>query len=439
MQQEQAPLHSVYLARIMEGSIAQRRPIDKIPPELLLLVFEEYCRSMAPLEPSTSNECRITHICRFWRMLSIDLSTLWARLNVSVKTPISILSIYLQRSNNLTLDIEVDLRHDPEDKAIRTHATKLWEIIKSTAYRWRRLNIHIGPHDATSVAEELRQLAAPFLEDIRMTCYVPIDGLTQMFKGCTPALTSLRLWDVSLQQFTPSLANLTRLHLASTSPMKISAFRELVSQMIKLEELTLRSRVVEGWPVYPEADDIITLPSLTTLKLSDRRWPLFVPLLSIFAPNLTSLSLYDLVGHDLPDTLMEHYILEQYPSVRNLTLKGKSSFIDEVSFAQLARMFPAVDHFALLDVNSLFTTETCHTLHEPALWPKLRTLSMIPMAPESVLCSLISVRGASAKHSGLNKLVGPMPIQFKRMEWISQRVLFEECHDSVSGVGQLHK
>ncbi len=61
------------------------------------------------------------------------------------------------------------------------------------------------------------------------------------------------------------------------------------------------------------------------------------------------------------------------------------------------------------------------------------------MAPESVLCSLISVRGASAKHSGLNKLVGPVPIQFKRMEWISQRVLFEECHDSVSGVGQLHK
>ncbi len=149
--------------------------------------------------------------------------------------------------------------------------------------------------------------------------------------------------------FTPSLANLTRLHLTSTSPMKISAFRELVSQMIKLEELTLRSRVVEGWPVYPEADDIITLPSLTTLKLSDRRWPLFVPLLSIFAPNLTSLSLYDLVGHDLPDTLMEHYILEQYPSVRNLTLKGKSSFIDEVSFAQLARMFRRwiTSHFSM--------------------------------------------------------------------------------------------
>ncbi len=131
----QAPLHSVYLARIMEGSVAQRRAIDKIPPEILLLVFEEYCHSMAPLEPSTSNECRITYICRFWRMLSINLSTLWARLNVSVKTPISVLSIYLQRSNSLTLDIEVDLRHDPEDKAVRTHAAKLWEIIKSTAYR----------------------------------------------------------------------------------------------------------------------------------------------------------------------------------------------------------------------------------------------------------------------------------------------------------------
>lgn len=419
----------------MEGSIAQRRPIDKIPPEILLLVFEEFCRSMAPLEPSTSNECRITHICRFWRLLSLNFPTLWAKLNVSIKTPTSILSVYVQRSNSLALDMEVDLRHDPEDRAMRTHAMELWEIIKSTAYRWRRLNIHIGPHDATSVAEELRQVATPILEDIRMTCDVPIESPTQMFKGWTPALKSLRLWDVPLQQFVPSLANLTRLHLASTSPMKVSVFRELMSQMVKLEELTLRSRVVEGWPVYPEAEDIITLPSLTTLKLSDRRWPLFVPLLSIFAPILNSLSLYDLVGHDLPDTFMEHCILEQYPSVRNLTLKGKSSFIDEISFGQLARMFPAVDHFALLDVDCLFATESCHTLHEPALWPKLRTLSMIPMAPESVLCSLISVRGASAKQSGLNKLVGPMPIQFKRMEWISQHVLFEECHDSASGVG----
>jgi len=72
--------------------------------------------------------------------------------------------------------------------------------------------------------------------------------------------------------------------------------------MINLQKLTLQNHIGEGWP---SPADIIHLPSLELLKLSDRRWPLFIPLLSFSAPILCTLLFHDLVAHDLPETFME--------------------------------------------------------------------------------------------------------------------------------------
>ncbi|KAF8967648.1 hypothetical protein BDZ97DRAFT_1916597 [Flammula alnicola] len=422
----------------IEGDTVISRPIGTIPVEILILIFEEYCRAWDSSATSTLPELHITHVCQYWRSIAINLSTLWTRLVILPWTPPFIATIYLQRSQSLPLDLEIDLRYDALDAAKHERVLGTWKAIKSSVSRWRRLNIQTGTQDATSFSEDLRELGAPLLEQLRMSSGSHVAGLTKVFQGGMPSLKSLHLIGVSLLRFTPSL-QLTRLHLTSNCPMHVSVFRRLMSNMTYLEELTIRNRVVEGWPLYPSSEDIIRLPSLTVLKLSDRRWPLFVPLLSFSAPLLHTLSLYDLVAHDLPETLMETQLSEQYPSIRNLILKGKSSFIDDVSFAQLARIFPTVDHFALLDVNSSFVNESCQNMHQTSIWPKLRTISMIPVVAEDILCSLVSARTIPTTATPLKMLVVPVPTQFKRLDWITQQVNVEEYQDSSFSLPQCFK
>ncbi|KAF8202242.1 hypothetical protein BJ912DRAFT_434301 [Pholiota molesta] len=396
------------------GRMTRKNTIEIIPPEVLLLVFEEYCRKSPQFGSSTPLEFHLTHVCQYWRSLALGISTLWTKLSIASNTPLPIALAYLHRSQSLPLDLDVDLRHDAADEKERQHILELWGTIKLNSHRWRRLTVRTGPHGTTSFSEELPDLETPLLEDL---CILSDSIMAESMKplDMAPSLKLVRLEGISILPFTPSLGQITRLHLMGHTPMPISIFREVMSQMAQLEELTLRDSVVQGWPRYPSTEDIVTLPALAVLKLSDRRWPLFVPLLSINAPTLRSLALYDLVSHDLPEPPIESQISAQYPSIRNLTITGKSSFIDDVSLAQLARMFYTVDHFALLDVDSTFVLESCQNLHEPSLWPMLQTLSMIPAVAENILCSLISMRRPTAKEVGLKDLLClPLPNSTER-------------------------
>ncbi|KDR80559.1 hypothetical protein GALMADRAFT_1091355 [Galerina marginata CBS 339.88] len=403
------------------------RPVDSIPIEILVLIFEEYCRACNSTDSLSHPELHITQVCKYWRSIVIHVPNLWTKLVITPHTPSRLVATYLQRSQQLPLDLEVDLRHDAADTAKREHALTTWMAIKSTSPRWRRLVLQIGPHDATVISEDLRELGTPLLEELRISSGSHVSGITKIFEGGAPSLKSLRLTGLSLERFTPSLHQLTRLHLASNCPIHFSSFQRLMTKMVKLQDLSLRSRVVEGWPIYPSQDDTILLPSLTSLKLSDRRWPLFIPLLSLSAPMLHTLSLSDLVAHDLPETFMESQLCENLPSLRNLVLRGKSSYIDDGSFAQLARIFPAIEHFSLLDVDEVFVRQSSRAMHQTAIWPKLHTITMNPVVAEDILCSLISARTTPATGTPLKTLVVPVPNRFKKIRWISQQLIVEEC------------
>jgi len=355
-------------------------------------------------------------------------------LVISPRTPSFVVSTYLQRSQQQPLDLEIDLRQDVSCLDTREQVLATWRLVKTSAPRWRRLVLQIGPHDATEISEDLRELGTPILEELRISSASHVSGLTKIFEGGAPSLKSLHLIGISLERFSPSIEQLTSLHLASNRPMQYSTFQNLIGKMSKLEDLTLRGRIVEGWPLYPSEEDTITLPSLKALKLSDRRWPLFIPLISVSAPNLHSLSLYELVSHDLPEKHMETHICNNFPSLRNLVVKGKSSYIDNNSFTQLSRIFPVIEHFSLFGVDDFFVRESTRSLHELALWPKLRTISMTPLPSENMLCSLISARTRpTTKATALKTLGIPIPgAHFKRVDWINQQVTLEECRNASS-------
>ncbi|KAF8909353.1 hypothetical protein CPB84DRAFT_1510982 [Gymnopilus junonius] len=405
-------------------------PIESIPVEILLLIFEEYCRAWSKTKTCSLPELLLTQVCAYWRALAVQVPTLWTTLTITSQTPSHVVVAYLQRSQQLSLDLEIDLRHDSVDIVKREQALAAWTAVKPSSARWRRLDVQINPHDASFVSEDLQQLGVPRLQELRISSASHVSGITKVFEGGTPSLKSLRLSGMSVQHFGSSLRQLTHLHLTSNCPIHYSVFQPLMSRMTNLQELVLRSRVVEGWPLYPTPEDVINLPSLMVLKLSDRRWPLFIPLLSISAPVLHTLSLYDLVAHDLPEASTEYHLRENLPSVRKLILKGKSSYVDDVSFAQVARIFPAIDHLALLDVDAIFIRESSRIMHQTTIWPKLHTITMTPVVAEDILCSLISARTVPTTKTPLKILVVPVPTRFKKIGWISQQISIEECDDN---------
>jgi len=105
---------------------------------------------------------------------------------------------------------------------------------------------------------------------------------------------------------------------------------------------------------------------------------------------------------------MESQLQQSRPALRNVILKGKNSYIDEFGFVQLARIFPAIEHFALLGVDGFFVRESSRIMHRTTIWPKLYTISMIPVVAEDILCSLILARTRPTSQTPLKTLiVGP--------------------------------
>ena len=412
----------------------QRCPINDLPPEILILVFEEYCSVWDPTNNVLLPELRLTQVCQYWRSIAINLSRLWTRIVASPQTPSHVIPTYLKRSQALSLDVDIDLRHETSDGTRGEQVLRTWNAIKPSAFRWRRLNLHIGSQDATAILNDIQELATPILEELRLSSGSHASGIKKLFEGGAPLLKSLRLVGTPLPCLAPSFSQLTALHLTSNCPMHFSIFQYFLMAMINLQELALQSRVVEGWPLYPSPTDIIHLPSLELLKISDRRWPLFIPLLSISAPLLCTLLLYDLVAHDLPETFMESQLQQNHPALRNVILKGKNSYIDECGFVQLARIFPAIEHFALLGVDGFFMRESSRIMHRTTIWPKLRTISMVPVVAEDILCSLIWARTRPTSQTPLKTLIVPIPANIKRIHWIAQKVNVEEykCHSPLS-------
>ena len=120
-------------------------PIDKIPDELLALVFVH-------LDDRTSlpNHKPIPHILssvdRRWRRVAIDLSSLWSHIILSFEkftlSPsiyIKCQSLWIERSRTSPLDISIDLIN--LSGPLRGYEKLLLNLVLPNIGRWRYLNV----------------------------------------------------------------------------------------------------------------------------------------------------------------------------------------------------------------------------------------------------------------------------------------------------------
>ena len=186
-------------ARWLVQSLLSRRnslaPISTLPPELLARIFrffilEDLGRFGVPME----FWFKATHVCRHWRQVALDDSSLWARITVTESSSFHWVLAMLVRSRNAPLDI--NLMGEPSPRLL----SKVPPHILHT----RQLRLcELRRHHSQRV-KDICALEAPALEHFELEFSarspVPFRQLAgpTLFKGRTPRLRRLILSQISI-------------------------------------------------------------------------------------------------------------------------------------------------------------------------------------------------------------------------------------------------
>ncbi len=180
--------------------------ISTLPPELLSRIFrfhalEELPRFDLGIGCSKLGWIRVTHVCRHWRQVALNDSSLWARITIPEFPPLpKWIPEMLVRSRNAPLVLHFD-SNDPSNKDI---LSKLPPHISHTRkLLLRGLSRFVYP---SRVVREICASEAPALEHFEVDVAVaqPVRvtfhelGGTMLFKGQAPKLRTVSLSQIAL-------------------------------------------------------------------------------------------------------------------------------------------------------------------------------------------------------------------------------------------------
>jgi len=186
-------------ARWLVQSLLARRnslaPISTLPPELLarifrFLILEDLGRFGVPME----FWFKATHVCRHWRQVALDDSSLWTRVTVMESSSSDWVSEMLVRARNAPLDI--NLMGEPGPGLLSKFPP---HISHTRKLRLCKLSMHHSEH-----VKDICALEAPALEHFELEFLarppVPFRQLAgpTLFKGRTPRLRRLILSQISI-------------------------------------------------------------------------------------------------------------------------------------------------------------------------------------------------------------------------------------------------
>jgi F-box-like len=235
--------------RRLRSLLARRNtlvPISLLPPELLSRIFHFHAlEEQSWLSPETLGWIRVTHVCRHWRRVALEDSTLWATISGIPRSKRWIAEM-LARAKCAPLIINLI---DAPDNAIIS-------MFPSQFFHTRELRLRCLSLAHLDNIRELCELEAPVLEHFELdmsdaSCPVTFYQLigTKFFKGNAPELRTFSLCHVRIHW---SLIPRTQL-----SQLRITLPREISN--------------ADGLPLHDELDQFIDVltnsPGLEDLVL----------------------------------------------------------------------------------------------------------------------------------------------------------------------------
>jgi F-box-like len=252
-------------------------PIFLLPPELLARIFHFF----ALVEPSWSSPgelgwIRATHVCRYWRQVALEDSSLWATISGVPRSKRWIGEV-LARAKCALLAIDIC---GPNREILSLFSSRFSHI--------RELCLHNLSRDDRDNIQELCKLEAPVLEHFELAVLVnpypvPVPVVfsqfnrTKFFKGNYPKLREFSLRNVYVRWFGIPRAQLSQLRIIL--PEEISgidgiSLHDIFDQFIDvltnnpgLEDLVLQY-CLPSMPSHFSHGQTIHLPRLAHLGLA---------------------------------------------------------------------------------------------------------------------------------------------------------------------------
>ncbi|KAJ7671010.1 hypothetical protein B0H17DRAFT_1085525 [Mycena rosella] len=349
---------SLFHLRAKYGTIKNRTAlIGILPNEILAKIFELGRESNTPTGRQHF-EVLVSHVITAWREVAITTPSLWNILEIAPSKSSRMLATYVARAKACSLIVRFDFMQE-----VWVPDQSVWDVILSTVDWWCSLEIFAGRNDAAlyatlahlepvraSLLEEIAVSRGSSMHTIEISAPVPLHGFRnspRSFQGGAPRLAKLHLEGSYLASNWPPLTHLSTLFLhelrRSTRP-SWTRFRDLLTSSLQLSRLSIHGDVVSG---KPPSNFEINLPQLRSLRirgttpLGNRVSDL---LLTISAPSLDSLTLYDMISSDLQPFLSGFQLLT---SLASLTLYWPN--FTPNTYIQLFETMPSIQRLTLMD------------------------------------------------------------------------------------------
>jgi hypothetical protein len=303
-------------------------PISVLPPEILSRVFHLLVIEEPPL--SENPWIRVTHVCRRWRQVAIDDSSLWARIR-GIPTNAEWISEMLARAKNAPLEIELN-------DVGRSSPETLFMVAPHLSHT-RQLRLHGLSKYHSGGIQAIFSREAPALEHLELTANrtsysgnvtFPDIGGKMLFKGRAPRLRTFSLYQVTTPLSIVPCGQLTKLKIASSyedivPPVDLNELIDLLVNCPSLEILALEScgSCLPSQPECPQGRTI-HLPHLSRLRVRGSTSHIMNMLKMLKLPSSTTLHLDCISGPTRinSDYLLLPFILAQFQGPASVEFKS---------------------------------------------------------------------------------------------------------------------
>ena len=341
-------------------------PINKLPPELLALVF-----SMVPSPlslpgysgPSSAKQTYellpVTHVCRSWRALALDMPSLWSTIPETAGA-CTASSVFRGRAQQAPLVVYVD-RSRPT-AALRDAVGQNARIVEMHLHDLRECtpaelsaDLLAFPGRWLERAIIRRRVARPGTNEGDP---VMAKGTVELFDGTAPKLRNLMLHDVPFlpSNFFESLTHLSVSFVSSPVYWSLHDLFELLSQTPLLQDVRISGLPTHLHPPDPPILGSASLPYLRRVDIGDCRGQdsslnLMRSILSfIVLPSHCAIRLYGIDAHRVsPST-----------DIRFPFMDHTSTLAIDVTFTALSVVAssPDTDASLRLELNTAGATRT---------------------------------------------------------------------------------
>ncbi|KAF8913813.1 hypothetical protein CPB84DRAFT_1669208 [Gymnopilus junonius] len=270
----------------------------RLPSELLASIFEE-----CVLDGWTRTPLVVSHVCRTWRKAALTPSV-WSHIyvNLNARDPLQRTALWLQRSQNTLLTIDLEVGVD------LSHLNNVTKMLLKEVQRWKVLNV-------TSTL---------------------LEPVNQILQACNEPSPQLRAMDISIdQEFI--LAN-----NVDDDRHELVGLRASFADAPRFRSLHISRNVLPGRHILPSSivDLFLRLPCQHTS--TSQSLSAIIRLLEEL-PQLKSFSMEVPNGHYQRFQLdVEHGQLADLPSLESLTLMGANNifgFLPHIRVPSLSYLF----------------------------------------------------------------------------------------------------